>query len=97
MSKATQDTKNNNANNGEEILEEVQDAKSDLKDALKDAKEAGENAQQNCGDYWTMANIAIAGTAAAVIAGAAAFVGYKYGYSAGQEECPVIINVGSME
>lgn len=92
----TQNTTNNN-NAQEEILEEVQDAKSDLKDALKDAKDAGENAKQTCGEYWDMTNIAIAGTAVAVLTGAAAFIGYRYGYGAGQEECPVIINVGSME
>lgn len=91
----TQDNNNNNAQ--EEILEEVSDAQSDLKDALKDAKDASKDAKTSCGDYWTMTNIAIAGTAAVALAGAAAFVGYRYGYSAGQEECPVIINVGSME
>lgn len=92
----TQDTTKDN-NTQEEILEEVKDAKSDLKDALKDAKEAGDTAKQSCGEYWDMTNIAIAGTTALLLTGAAAFAGYRYGYAAGQEECPVIINVGSME
>lgn len=83
--------------NQEEILEEVSDAKADLKDALKDAKEVSETAKTTCGEYWNMTNIAIAGTAAAVLVAGAAFAGYRYGYAAGQEECPVIINVGSME
>lgn len=92
-------TANNKTKETEAKVEnnDVKQAAEDLIDALKDAKETSEAAATTCGEYWNMTNIAIAGAAVGLVAGAAAFIGYRYGYSAGQEECPVIINVGSME
>lgn len=91
----------NDKNEQDEVIDAaVENAtaeRSDLKEKLEEAKEVASEAITACGDYWSMTNIAIAATGVTLIAGAAAYIGYKYGYSAGQEECPVIINVGSME
>lgn len=87
----TNTNNNDNASTGSE--EKVNEARESLKDKLDNAQ----NEVKTCAGYWSYTNIGIATGVAVAIAAGAAYVGYRKGYSMGQDECPVIINVGSME